>query len=93
MLCTATPEFQIKAKISTIRPVFPDYLSISYCYAGVKHDDWKQKVEEIKIRRLNQVESTHSQVKKIIENIELATCVPKYTASDECMFQLFLNEH
>ena len=30
-----------------------------------KHDDWKQKVEEMKIRRLNQVESNHSQVKKI----------------------------
>ena len=27
------------------------------------------------------------------ENIELATYVPKYTASDECMFQLFLTEH
>ena len=60
---------------------------------GAKHDDWKQKVEEIKIRRLNQMGNTHSQVKKIIENIEWATCVPKYTASDECMFQLFLTEH
>ena len=30
-----------------------------------KHDDWKQKGEEMKIRRLNQVESNHSQVKKI----------------------------
>ena len=27
------------------------------------------------------------------ENIELATYVPKYTASDEYMFQLFLTEH
>ena len=27
------------------------------------------------------------------ENIELATYVPKYTASDVCMFQLFLTEH
>ena len=32
---------------------------------GAKHDDWKHKMEEIKISRLNQVESTHSQVKKI----------------------------
>ena len=32
---------------------------------GAKHDDSKQKVEEVKIRRLNQVESTHSQGKKI----------------------------
>ena len=32
---------------------------------AAKHDDWKQKVEEIKIRRLNYVESTYSQVKKI----------------------------
>ena len=32
---------------------------------GAKHVDWKQKVEELKIRPLNQVESTHSQVKKI----------------------------
>ena len=30
-----------------------------------KHDDRKQKGEEMKIRRLNQVESNHSQVKKI----------------------------
>ena len=30
-----------------------------------KHDGWKQKVEEMKIRRLNQVESAHSQVKNI----------------------------
>ena len=27
------------------------------------------------------------------ENIELATYVPKYAASDEGMFQLFLTEH
>ena len=27
------------------------------------------------------------------ENTELATYVPKYTASDEGMFQLFLTEH
>ena len=45
--------------------MFPDYLSISYDYAGAQHDDRKQKAEEIKIRRLDQVESTHSQVKKI----------------------------
>ena len=32
---------------------------------AAKHDDWKQKMEEIKIRRLNQVKNTHSQVKKI----------------------------
>ena len=32
---------------------------------GAKHDDWKQKVDETKIRRFNQVESTHSQGKKI----------------------------
>ena len=27
------------------------------------------------------------------ENIELATYAPKYTASDVCMFQLFLTEN
>ena len=32
---------------------------------AAKHDDWKQKMEEIKIRRWNQVKNTHSQVKKI----------------------------
>ena len=32
---------------------------------GAKHDDWNQKEEEIRIRCLNQVESTHSDVKKI----------------------------
>ena len=36
-------------------------------------------MEEIKIICLNQVESAHS--------------VPKYTASDESMFQLFHTEH
>ena len=32
---------------------------------GAKHDDWKQKAEEIKTMRLKQVESAHSKVKKI----------------------------
>ena len=35
--------------------------------SATKHDDWKQKVEEIKIRRLNHVESTHSHVKNILK--------------------------
>ena len=33
MLCAATPDNSIQAKISAVRPVFPDYLSISYDYA------------------------------------------------------------
>ena len=43
----------------------------------------------MKTRPLNQVESTHSQVKKDFkaDDIELATYVPKYTVSNECMFQ------
>ena len=32
MLCTATQIFHVQAKISTVRTVFPDYLSVSYDY-------------------------------------------------------------
>ena len=32
--CMATPEFQVPVKTSTIHPVFPDYLSISYSYGN-----------------------------------------------------------
>ena len=30
-------KFQVQAKISTIRPVFPDYLSVSYDYDSFEH--------------------------------------------------------
>ena len=37
-VCYARPPqvFQVQAKISTLRPVFPDYLSISYDYGIIK---------------------------------------------------------
>ena len=56
----------------------------------------KQWMEEIKVRRLAKSSGKYPQSGEKdfkAENIELATYVPKYTASDECMFQLFLTEH
>ena len=40
--------FQVQAKISTIRPAFPDYLSISYDYGSSKFREiyWKRPVYE-----------------------------------------------
>ena len=32
MLCTATHIFHVQAKMSKVRTVFPDYLSVSYDY-------------------------------------------------------------
>ena len=37
MLCTATQIFHVQAKISTVRTVFPDYLSVSYDYGMTEH--------------------------------------------------------
>ena len=43
--------FQVQAKISTVRPVFPDYLSVSYDYVYIQVNiiykkpiivDWKE---------------------------------------------------
>ena len=37
-VCSVRPPqiFQVQAKISTVRPVFPDYLSVSYDYGITK---------------------------------------------------------
>ena len=47
ILCTATQIFQVQAKISTIRPVFPGYVSVSYehdsTHSGCKCSNVKVK--------------------------------------------------
>ena len=53
-------------------------------------------MEEIKIRHLVKSSGKYPQSGEKdfkAENIELATYVLKYTASDECMFQPFVTEH
>ena len=60
-------------------------------------DDWKQKLEETKLKNKALKSSgkyPQSDEKDFkAENIGLATYVPKYTTSDECMFELFPTEH